>query len=310
VAGAADQAATGVRKGRAVASAGERAGLFAAVDARLIGAACRFGNPAPVYRRLAERHRLRAERRRRMLSRMMLPAFIFVLALFIAPLPALILGHMDAAGYLGATVGSLVKLAVLIYVLLRLPGWLRRGPPPLSNALDRLLLRLPVFGRLQVRRQGTDFLGLLALALEAGLPAFDAVELAAGTVPNTVIRRSLAAVHDHLERGEPLAAALGHNPYLDATAREYVATGEASGKLAEMLAHYTRLEGERLDLVEGEVAQWIPRLVYFAVLALLAYSILSSGGPWRQYDSRIEFSPQRAQSTLSDVGVLVYAQPD
>jgi type II secretory pathway component PulF len=307
---AAGQAAAAARRGTAVATAGQRAGLFTPVDARLIAAACRVGSPAPIYRQLAGRHRGRAERRRRVYGRMLLPAAIFVLALFIAPLPALILGHIDAASYLNATLGSLIRITALIYVLLKLPGWLRRGPPALSAALDRLLLRLPVFGRLQVRRQTTDFLGLLALALQAGLPAFDAVELAADTVPNRVIRRSLAAARDHLERGEPMAAALAHSPYLDATAREYVSTGEVSGRLAEMLAHYTRLEGERLDLIEGEVAQWIPRLVYFAVLALLAYAIVSSGGPWRQYDVRIEFSPQRAQSTLSDEGVLLYARLD
>ena len=54
-------------------------------------------------------------------------------------------------------------------------------------------------------------------------------------------------------------------------------TGESSGTLPEMLWRHAAMETEAVLHFQQQVADWIPRIVYGAVMLWMAYSILTSG---------------------------------
>ena len=41
-----------------------------------------------------------------------------------------------------------------------------------------------------------------------------------------------------------------------------------------MVEHHAEQLNDRLDLIDDALAKWLPRLLYFGVLALLAWAIL------------------------------------
>ena len=53
-----------------------------------------------------------------------------------------------------------------------------------------------------------------------------------------------------------------------------VGAGEFSGSLDRMVEHHAEQLNDRLDLIDDALAEWLPRLLYFGVLALLAWAIL------------------------------------
>jgi hypothetical protein len=53
-----------------------------------------------------------------------------------------------------------------------------------------------------------------------------------------------------------------------------VAAGEFAGSLEGMVAHHAEQLDQRLDLIDDALAEWLPRLLYFGLLGLLAYAIL------------------------------------
>ncbi len=54
-------------------------------------------------------------------------------------------------------------------------------------------------------------------------------------------------------------------------------TGESSGRLPDMLKHSARLETQRLNLLEQQLSEWISRLIYFVIPAVLAFNIAGTG---------------------------------
>jgi general secretion pathway protein F len=253
--------------------AGERSGLFTKLEARLVRTAWQAGSPAGIYRKLAEHYTTRAMQASAVKSRMALPAFMVVAALFIQPLPALVSGSISAFGYFFRAFSVIAFIGGLIYVLLNLPHWLRG-----SGSLDHVLPEMPLFGRMYVRRVARDFFESLALMLDAGISMLDALPAALETVENGVIRSELAAIRPRIEKGATLSQAIEDLSYLgNEQVVAFVHTGEQSGKLPEMLFKHCQMETESLNMFWAQVAAWVPRLVYSAVAAWIANGIITTG---------------------------------
>jgi general secretion pathway protein F len=260
-----------------LATAGWKSGLFTPVETALLRAAFVAGSPAASYARLATRYSARATQQRQIKSRMMLPLLTLILALFVQPLPALVSGALTPLAYLWKALAPLIVLAVLSRAALRCPMWFLSGrPTPLRQSAAAMLLRLPVFGAIHARRVVRDFFEALALLLAAGVPMFDAVPLALSTVDNGVLRAELATLLPALKAGATLAEAVGGMQLVDlGTLSALVLTGEGSGTLPEMLLRFVQGESERIAHFQEQLAQWLPRLFYFAVAGWMAWQMVA-----------------------------------
>ncbi len=259
------------------AFAGERSGLFTRLEARLVKAALNAGSPASTYRRLAAHHATRAAQLAAMRSRMMLPGFMLVAALFIAPLPQLAAGTLGAGRYLWHIVSTLLAVAGLAYAIAALPRWVRsRSDDP---SADAALLRIPLFGPMRARRNARDFFASLALLLEAGVSMLDALPAAIDTIENRSLREQFRSIAARIEDGATFAQALAGLDYPGSEQAEgFVRTGEASGTLPEMLARHAELETATLDRFAQRAAEWAPRIAYALVAGWIAYGLLSGPG--------------------------------
>ena len=263
------------------AKAGERSGLFTQLESRLIRAALSAGSPAVMYRRLADFYTQRAMQMASIKSRLMLPALVLLLALFIQPLPALVGGTISAGGYLLQILRPILLLAVLFY-----GGrwfWHQLSVQSANSPLETLLLRVPLLGPLTVRRNLRDFFESLALMLEAGVSILDALPAALDTVEVGAIKRAFAQIAPRIEKGASFAGAITGLAYLTpenngARLIEFVTTGEASGTLPEMLMRHTSMETDSINGFYQQLADWTPRIFYGLIMLWMAYGLLTGGG--------------------------------
>ncbi|WP_295750746.1 type II secretion system F family protein [Undibacterium sp.] len=270
-----DQARKLLGRGKDIASAGQQAGLFGELDAQLLRAATSAGSPAKSYQRLAEMYAQKASMRKTILARMRLPVAIFILSLLIQPLPALVSGSLSAKAYLWGCLRPPLILAALYYLGRAILN--RRSNSRFSLGLDRLLLQLPIFGVIHERHNVRDFFESLGLMLEAGLPMLEALPKASQTMGNQLLRAEFEQLFSRVQRGATLAEASAHlkhlpEPYLISL----IQSGEASGTLPDTLLRYASGETEILMRFQQQLADWLPRLVYGAVMLSMAYSLLSS----------------------------------
>ena len=145
-----------LNSGKSVADAGLRNGLFLPWEARLVQAAEVSGKLAQCYAALATRHSDQSRRSRQLKNGILLPLAIFVLAVFIAPLSALVTGAITGTRYLFLTIGRLLLFFGALFLLSW--SWRRLSASGADNSLFRLLLRIPFFGRLIRRQQQRDYL--------------------------------------------------------------------------------------------------------------------------------------------------------
>lgn len=111
----------------------------------------------------------------------------------------------------------------------------------------------------------------------------DALPAALATVEVGAIKSEFAAIAPRIEGGAALAGALKGLPYLTKENNgqrliEFVATGEASGALPEMLMRHTAMETEAINDFYKQLADWVPRIIYGLIMAWMVYGLLKGGG--------------------------------
>lgn len=268
-----------IAAGSDIASAGLRSGLFSQLDGSLLRAAQASGCLAAVYQRLAQRYTQQARLAATVKSRLLLPAAVLLLALFIQPLPALVGGQLSIGGYLWGVLAPLLVLSALYGMGRTL--YLRRtyAAGARASRSDDWLVRLPVFGPALLRRNLRDFFDSLGLMLEAGMPMLDALPSACAVIRSAPLRKRFSGVQLAIQRGQSLAQALaaldfpGHGLALG-----LIRTGEASGTLPASLLNYAKVETQRLDSLTEQLATWLPRLLYVGVTLWVAYGLLTGAG--------------------------------
>ncbi len=262
-----------LKKGVEFALAGEKSGLFTKLESRLIRTAMNAGSPANMYRRLGDYYTDRAMQLSTMKSRLALPAFMFLAALFIQPIPALVTGSLSGAGYLWQVLKPILLVVAAIY------GFRLLVNRDARSKGKSVYQSVPLYGPIFVRQNLRDFFETLALMLEAGMSMLDALPVALDTVEDGDMRRELAKIRPRVEKGAPFADALGDIDYIqDEHVIQFATTGEASGTLPEMLMRHTKMETESINGFLEQLTMWVPRVVYGIVALWMAYGLITGGG--------------------------------
>ncbi len=283
VAGSAMSRLTAMRanmKRHPFALAGERSGLFTKMEARLIHAAVTGGSPARVYQRLADFYTARAMQTATMKSRMMMPIFVFLLALMIQPLPGLVTGSVGFFGYLFHVLRPLLVIALVAFGVY---WWWSKRATTKRQTGNSPLMSVPLVGKLIVRQNVRDFFESLALLLESGVSMLDALPLALDTINLPEIKHEFARIAPRVAAGASLAEAIADSVYLgNVVSRERVAafihTGEQSGTLPEMLLRHTAMETHAINDWYELAATWAPRILYGLVMIWMIIGIFSGPG--------------------------------
>jgi type IV pilus assembly protein PilC len=179
------------------------------------------------------------------LTAFVVPRFeeMFLTQLSGRPLPELTRGVLAVSRLLGshpgAVLGGGVALAAAVAVL--------RQRPKVRDRAARLSLHLPVYGEWS-RQSATARLGrTLGTLLGAGVPILQAMELAAAACGHPVFGDAARRVHQEVERGEPLAAALARQAAVPPVVAALVEVGEATGKVPEMLERAAEIADEQVE---------------------------------------------------------------
>ena len=208
---------------------------------------------------------------------MRLPILMFMMALFIAPLPAFATGTLSGSAYLWKALSPLLLVLVVWKTIQLVRSSYRAQAYEKDNPLDRMALQLPLFGAMNKRTNVNQFYESLGLMLEAGMPMFDALPLATQTIHNSVIRAEFFKILPQLHEGKTLSQALEKLDYAGQIhILELVRTGESSGTLPEMLWRYSSSENQAISLFYEEVAAWIPRVLYALVAIWIIIGIFKS----------------------------------
>jgi type II secretory pathway component PulF len=241
-----------------------------AFDVALIGAGEQSGRLDQCFRLLADYYNERARLIQQVISQLIYPvalihlaAFVFLIVLpfaqsqFNASLPLL---FARAALVLAPLYGALV---LLIYATQSKHGenW---------RAVVELILRaVPVLGTARSYLAQARLAAALEALISAGVNIFEAWDLAATASGSPALRRAVAAWKPRLTAEAVRRCRL----FSEAFASLY-ASGEISGKLDDSLRQLNRMYLENGSRKLYNFTQWTTKLVYLAVMLVIAYFII------------------------------------
>ncbi|HWP93681.1 MAG TPA: type II secretion system inner membrane protein GspF [Thermodesulfobacteriota bacterium] len=101
--------------------------------------------------------------------------------------------------------------------------------------LDRLTLRIPIFGRIAKMVIISRFTRTLGTLLASGIPLLNAIEIAEAIAGNTVYSNALRSVRDNIKEGTSIAGPLRDSGVFPPLVTRMIAVGEQTGELEEML---------------------------------------------------------------------------
>ena len=196
------------------------------------------------------------------------PQFEAVFAAAGADLPAFTRFVIAASDVLQAWWWAFVLIPLALAVGLAI-GW--RRSPRLRVLADRLVLPLPVMGRVVANAAVARIARTLATAMAAGVPLVEALAGVAGAAGNAVYAQALGKVRAAVAEGAPLHGSLGEAGVFPNVVVQMVAVGEESGQLEEML-------GRVADQFEAEVAEAVDNLTTLLEPLLLGVLGVVVGG--------------------------------
>ncbi len=134
----------------------------------------------------------------------------------------------------------------------------------LQQALDRLKLKLPVFGDLIQKSIVARWTRTLATLFAAGVPLVDALESVGGTAGNSVYTIATAKIQREVSTGTGLTTAMTASGIFPNMVLQMCSIGEESGALDDMLNKAAEFFEEEVDeMVKGLSSLMEPIIIVF-----------------------------------------------
>lgn len=149
----------------------------------------------------------------------------------------------------------------------------KKRSQPFSDALDRIVLKLPVVGGIVFQSTIARFARTLSTTFSAGVPLVEALDSVAGATGNVVYRNAVYKIKEEVSSGTQLNFSMKSAGIFPAMAVQMTAIGEESGALDTMLDKVaTYFEDEVDNAVDGLTSLMEP--IIMAVLGVLVGGLI------------------------------------
>jgi type IV pilus assembly protein PilC len=173
-----------------------------------------------------------------------IPAFKEIFSGFGATLPTPTLVVIAMSDYM-IKWGWLFGLGLVAFGYFFFQAWKRS--PAVAAAMDRILLKIPVFGDLVRKASISRWARTLSTMFAAGVPLIEALDSVGGASGNDVYLQATREIQNEISTGTTLASAMQNTGEFANMAIQMTAIGEESGALEEMLAKVADFYDREVD---------------------------------------------------------------
>lgn len=284
----------GVKSGKALSrSLEEYPQIFGSFYLNMVRAGEVSGHLAAVLERLAATLHAEVERRSAIVSALIYPAILLVVAViavgvmlgFVVPQFEALFSDMGealplmtrAVIALGDWVQSyfLVIVMLLTVVTVWMSRWLRTDAGRLWR--DQHLLSMPLFGQIVHKYAVAQFSRTLGTLLSNGVRMLTAITIASDTVENRSVHEQLRGLPSRVKGGTSISDIMAEMTVFPPLVIQMVRVGEESGRLGDMLLELARVyDGEVDQAVRRVLSLLEPALILVMglIIAVLIVSIL------------------------------------
>jgi len=139
--------------------------------------------------------------------------------------------------------------------------------------IDRVKLRMPLFGDLIRKSSISRFSRTLGTLVTSGVPILQALNITRETAGNVVVANAISKIHDSVKEGEPMVQPMESSGVFPPMVVSMVDVGEETGQLPEMLLKIAEVYDDEVDnAVAGITSLLEPIMIVF--LAVIVGTIV------------------------------------
>ena len=153
-----------------------------------------------------------------------------------------------------------VFIAAVIAFIFTVLNW-----TPARNVLDRLVLKVPLLNSLIMYSNYSNFMSVLSVSYEAGIPIVDCLHLAVITLTNFVLKSKLSSAITKVQQGLQVSQAFRSTEVMPKMLLFMVSTGEQSGRLGDMLERAVKFLDKTLDGVIDTLTKAIEPIMLLVI---------------------------------------------
>ena len=138
----------------------------------------------------------------------------------------------------------------LLAVITAVAAWMLQRAlqqPAARQRFDRLVLRLPLIGRITRGNNAARFARTFSILTASAVPVLEALRISGEVVTNAPMRQAVEDAAVRVREGAPIARSLGASKLFPPMLVHLVASGETSGQLESMLERVADNQERELD---------------------------------------------------------------
>ena len=267
--------------------------VFGYIMVGLVKAGEEAGELEKTLGRIKELMQKQADIRGKVISTMMYPCFVIVLALVIVLIMLLfvfptfkemfenqgkelpwITSTLIALGeYLKTNWWVLIVFFIgLTVFIITIVSW-----TPTRRILDKVSLKVPLISNMLISANFSNFLSVVQVSYDAGIPVVDCLHLGVITLTNSLLRDKMTESIVKVQQGQQISVAMKMTKVVPRMLLFMISTGEQSGRLGEMLANAVNYLDKILDDIIDTLTKMIEPIMLLVigsivlVLALALY---------------------------------------
>lgn len=160
-------------------------------------------------------------------------------------------------------------LVVLIIGAVLYAGWKAFAATKKGRVvIDRMKLKLPVFGPVQLKSGIARFTRTLGTLVTSGVPILQALNITRDTAGNVILANAIDKVHEAVREGESVVAPLEASRIFPPMVISMVDVGEETGQLPEMLLKIADVYEDEVDNSVSALTSMLEPLM-IVILALV-----------------------------------------
>ena len=179
------------------------------------------------------------------------------------PLPTLIV--LALSKFIKTYIIIIIPVAILLIFLIRKFYKTEKG----QTLIDRLLLKLPVFGMLLNKIAVARFSRTLGTLVSSGVPILYGLNIVSKTSGNKIIEVALQNARASIREGETIAEPLNRSSIFPPMVIQMISIGESTGSLDTMLSKIADFYEEEVDIAVSNMTSLLePFLMIFLGLVI------------------------------------------
>ena len=161
----------------------------------------------------------------------------------------------------------IVTFIVFVYVTI---NW-----QPARRVFDKTVLKIPLVNNLIMYSNYSNFMSVLSVSYDAGIPVVDCLHLAVITLTNYVLRTKMSGAIVKVQQGLQVSQALKSTKIVPKMLLFMIATGEQSGRLGDMLEKGVNFLDKTLDSIIDTMTKMIEPIMLLVIGSIVLVMALA-----------------------------------